>query len=181
MRFRLLSSACDLEQLTISWSHCVPTSCWIFGPTCGEEDGRYSTSWICSYILSFASYLCDATWMVIISHFCCLILQLGLSEKEVFNHDFELALSDPSDANTNSTTLLSDDTDDKLKGNSNQETGASNHREYEASLGFPWNHLPFCLVHKSYISDTYLTKDWKTLQIFFLITRLVLDFSMHLA
>lgn len=75
--------------------------------------------------------------MVVISYFCCLILQLGLSEKEVFSHDFELALSDPSDANTNSTTLLSDDTDDKLKGNSNQETGASNHREYEASLGFP--------------------------------------------
>ncbi|OAY81172.1 Two-component response regulator-like PRR1 [Ananas comosus] len=74
---------------------------------------------------------------------------LGLSEKEVFNHDFELALSDPSDANANSTTLLSDDTDDKLKGNSNQETGTSNHREYEASLDFSM-HLAYNSVALSY-------------------------------
>lgn len=40
--------------------------------------------------------------------------QLGLAEKDVVIHDFELALSDPSDAHTNSTIALSDDTDAKL-------------------------------------------------------------------
>ncbi|XP_073011957.1 two-component response regulator-like PRR1 [Typha latifolia] len=56
---------------------------------------------------------------------------LGLSEKDIFNHDFELALSDPSDANTNSTTLLSDDTDDKPRENAYKEMSNSNQREYE--------------------------------------------------
>ncbi|KAF0931598.1 hypothetical protein E2562_005563 [Oryza meyeriana var. granulata] len=56
---------------------------------------------------------------------------LGLSEKNFFNDNFELALSEPSDANTNSTTLLSDDTDDKPKENINQETSTSNQHEYE--------------------------------------------------
>lgn len=38
---------------------------------------------------------------------------LGLAEKDVVIHDFELALSDPSDAHTNSTIALSNDTDAK--------------------------------------------------------------------
>lgn len=40
---------------------------------------------------------------------CC---QLGLAEKKILNFDFDLATSDLSDRNTNSTTFLSDDTDD---------------------------------------------------------------------
>jgi hypothetical protein len=58
-----------------------------------------------------------------------------LPEKNFFNDNFELVLSEPSDANTNSTTLLSDETDDTPKENMNQETGTSNQREYEVTLG----------------------------------------------
>ncbi|KAF8692860.1 hypothetical protein HU200_039217 [Digitaria exilis] len=58
---------------------------------------------------------------------------LGLPEKNFFNDNFELVLSEPSDANTNSTTLLSDETDDRPKENTNQETGTSNQREYESN------------------------------------------------
>nr|AQR58514.1 TOC1-like protein [Bambusa tulda] len=58
---------------------------------------------------------------------------LGLPEKNFFNDNFELVLSDPSDANTNSTTLLSDDTDDKPKENTRQETSTLNQREYESN------------------------------------------------
>jgi pseudo-response regulator 1 len=54
-----------------------------------------------------------------------------LPEKNFFNDNFELVLSEPSDANTNSTTLLSDETDDRPKGNTNQETGTSKQLEYE--------------------------------------------------
>lgn len=38
---------------------------------------------------------------------------MGLAEKNILNCDFDLGASDPSDANTNSTTLFSDDTDEK--------------------------------------------------------------------
>ncbi|XP_047328422.1 two-component response regulator-like APRR1 [Impatiens glandulifera] len=38
---------------------------------------------------------------------------IGLAEKNILNCDFDLVASDPSDANTNSTTLFSDDTDEK--------------------------------------------------------------------
>ncbi|XP_020404463.1 two-component response regulator-like PRR1 [Zea mays] len=58
---------------------------------------------------------------------------LGLPEKNFFNDNFELVLSEPSDANTNSTTLLSDETDDRPKGNTNQETGTSKQLEYESN------------------------------------------------
>ncbi|XP_029116549.1 two-component response regulator-like PRR1 isoform X2 [Elaeis guineensis] len=58
---------------------------------------------------------------------------LRLSEKDVFSHDFELTLSDPSDANTNSTTLFSDDTDDKTRKARCPETRVSNHCEYESN------------------------------------------------
>ncbi|RCV07340.1 hypothetical protein SETIT_1G236100v2 [Setaria italica] len=58
---------------------------------------------------------------------------LGLPEKNFFNDNFELVLSEPSDANTNSTTLLSDETDDRPKENMNQETGTSNQREHESN------------------------------------------------
>lgn len=58
-----------------------------------------------------------------------------MPEKNFFNDNFELVLSEPSDANTNSTTLLSDETDDRPKENMNQETGTSNQREYEVTFG----------------------------------------------
>ncbi|KAL1373261.1 hypothetical protein HN51_003248 [Arachis hypogaea] len=50
---------------------------------------------------------------------------LGLVENNILNYDFDLVVSDPSDANTNSTTLFSDDTDDKSKRSSNPEAGIS--------------------------------------------------------
>ncbi|KAL8123585.1 two-component response regulator-like APRR1 [Apium graveolens] len=42
---------------------------------------------------------------------------LGLPEKNIVNYDFDPVASDPSDANTNSTTLFSDDTDDRSRKN----------------------------------------------------------------
>ncbi|XP_073119230.1 two-component response regulator-like APRR1 isoform X2 [Henckelia pumila] len=56
---------------------------------------------------------------------------LGLAEKNIVNCDLDLVASDPSDANTNSATLFSDDTDDRsLKGN-NPEFCVSTHQEEE--------------------------------------------------
>ena len=60
--------------------------------------------------------------------------QLGLVEKNILNYDFDLVASDPSDANTNSTTLFSDDTDDKSKRNTNPETGLSVQQEEEVNV-----------------------------------------------
>ncbi|XP_043806610.1 two-component response regulator-like APRR1 isoform X2 [Manihot esculenta] len=57
---------------------------------------------------------------------------LGLAEKNILNYDFDLVASDPSDANTNSTTLFSDDTDDKSRKCTNPETGVSTHQEDES-------------------------------------------------
>ncbi|PON70353.1 Two-component response regulator [Trema orientale] len=54
---------------------------------------------------------------------------LGLAEKNILNYEFDLVASDPSDANTNSTTLFSDDTDDKSRKNTNPEMGMSAHQE----------------------------------------------------
>ena len=42
----------------------------------------------------------------------CLFWQLGLAEKNMLSYEFDLVGSDPSDPNTNSTNLFSDDTDD---------------------------------------------------------------------
>lgn len=42
--------------------------------------------------------------------------------------------SDPSDANTNSTTLFSDDTDERSRKSSNPEMGVSTHQEDEVSI-----------------------------------------------
>ncbi|KAL3513143.1 hypothetical protein ACH5RR_025860 [Cinchona calisaya] len=56
---------------------------------------------------------------------------LGLAEKNILNYDFDLVISDPSDANTNSTTLFSDDTDDKSRKSVNPEACASTHQEEE--------------------------------------------------
>lgn len=46
---------------------------------------------------------------------------LGLAEKNILSYDFDMVASDPSDANTNSTTLFSDDTDDRSKRSTNPE------------------------------------------------------------
>lgn len=46
---------------------------------------------------------------------------LGLTEKQILNFDFDLATSDLSDRNTNSTTFLSDDTDDNTHRSINPE------------------------------------------------------------
>ncbi|PKA66208.1 Two-component response regulator-like PRR1 [Apostasia shenzhenica] len=59
---------------------------------------------------------------------------LGLTEKEMFNLDNELVLSDPSDANTNSTTLLSEDTDD-MNRTVHQEVTLLDQREHESIMG----------------------------------------------
>lgn len=69
--------------------------------------------------------------------FLCLRWQLGLAEKNILNYDFDLVASDPSDANTNSTTLFSDDTDDRSHRSTNPEMGLSAHQEDEVSV--PWN------------------------------------------
>ncbi|XP_077253883.1 CCT motif -containing response regulator protein [Tasmannia lanceolata] len=57
---------------------------------------------------------------------------LGLAEKNILNYDFDLVASDPSDANTNSTTLFSDDTDEKSRKTTLPETSMSNHKGYES-------------------------------------------------
>ena len=64
----------------------------------------------------------------------CLCWQLGLVENNILNYDFDLVASDPSDANTNSTTLFSDDTDDKSRRSSNPEAGMSIQQEQEVNV-----------------------------------------------
>uniref|UniRef100_A0A5B7AT70 Pseudo-response regulator 1 n=1 Tax=Davidia involucrata TaxID=16924 RepID=A0A5B7AT70_DAVIN len=58
---------------------------------------------------------------------------LGLAEKNILNYDFDLVASDPSDANTNSTTLFSDDTDDKSRKSANPEMCMSTRQEDESN------------------------------------------------
>ncbi|XP_006354770.1 two-component response regulator-like APRR1 [Solanum tuberosum] len=57
---------------------------------------------------------------------------LGLSEKNILSYDFNLVVSEPSDHNTNSTTLLSDDTDDKSRKCINPEMCPSTMLQEEA-------------------------------------------------
>ncbi|TXG51704.1 hypothetical protein EZV62_024228 [Acer yangbiense] len=59
---------------------------------------------------------------------------LGLAEKNILSYDFDLVASDPSDANTNSTTIFSDDTDDKSRKSTNPELGMATHQENEVSI-----------------------------------------------
>uniref|UniRef100_A0A6N2LGW3 Uncharacterized protein n=1 Tax=Salix viminalis TaxID=40686 RepID=A0A6N2LGW3_SALVM len=51
------------------------------------------------------------------------LIQRGLVEKDILNYDFDLVASDHSDANTNSTTLFSDDTNDWSRRSTNPEIG----------------------------------------------------------
>ncbi|KAJ4969789.1 hypothetical protein NE237_002888 [Protea cynaroides] len=59
---------------------------------------------------------------------------LGLAEKNILNYDFDLVGSDPSDSNTNSTTMFSDDTDDKSRRSALPEMTVSNHQEDECYM-----------------------------------------------
>lgn len=59
-------------------------------------------------------------------------VQLGLAEKNILNYDFDLVESEHSDPNTNSTTLLSDDTDDKSWKCVNREMCLSTMQQEEA-------------------------------------------------
>ncbi|PSR95791.1 Two-component response regulator-like [Actinidia chinensis var. chinensis] len=59
---------------------------------------------------------------------------LGLADKNILNYDFDVVASDPSDANTNSTTLFSDDTDDKSRKSANPEMCLSIHQEDEVNV-----------------------------------------------
>ncbi|CAA7022489.1 unnamed protein product [Microthlaspi erraticum] len=56
---------------------------------------------------------------------------LGLAEKNMLSYDFDLAGSDPSDQNTNSTNLFSDDTDDRSLRSNNLQRGALSQQENE--------------------------------------------------
>ncbi|KAE8720470.1 hypothetical protein F3Y22_tig00019423pilonHSYRG00029 [Hibiscus syriacus] len=57
--------------------------------------------------------------------------ELGLAKRSILNYDFDLVASDPSDANTNSTTLFSDDTADRSRKITNPEMGVPIHQEEE--------------------------------------------------
>ncbi|KAL2516033.1 two-component response regulator-like APRR1 [Forsythia ovata] len=58
-------------------------------------------------------------------------IPLGLAEKNILNYDFDTVASDPSDANTNSATLFSDDADEKSR--KRAEARASTNQEDEMS------------------------------------------------
>ncbi|KAK4427888.1 Two-component response regulator-like APRR1 [Sesamum alatum] len=58
---------------------------------------------------------------------------LGLVEKNIVSYDFDVVVSDHSDANTNSTTLFSDDTDDKSRNSTNPEMCVSTYPEDETN------------------------------------------------
>lgn len=60
---------------------------------------------------------------------------LGLTEKNILNYDFDPVGSDHSDANTNSTTLFSDDTDKKSKKYAYLEISLSTREEHESHGG----------------------------------------------
>ncbi|KAK8559991.1 hypothetical protein V6N13_061391 [Hibiscus sabdariffa] len=82
--------------------------------------------------------------------------ELGLVEKNILNCEFDLVASDPSDANTNSTTLFSDDTDDRSWKSSNPEMGVSTHQEDEsaaATVEPPQTDSPECRPDVPGISD----------------------------
>ncbi|MCD7447517.1 Tor complex Tor2 interacting protein 1 [Datura stramonium] len=57
---------------------------------------------------------------------------LSLAEKNILSYDFDLAVSEPSNPNTNSTTLFSDDTDDKSWKSVNPEMCPSTMLQEEA-------------------------------------------------
>ncbi|GAB4845429.1 Tor complex Tor2 interacting protein 1 [Ancistrocladus abbreviatus] len=73
---------------------------------------------------------------------------LGLAEKNILNYDFDLAASDPSDANTNSTTLFSDDTDDKSRKSVNPDMSLPTNPEDETNNASQEPAVPDSLDHQ---------------------------------
>ena len=59
----------------------------------------------------------------------CLFWQLGLAEKNMLSYEFDLVGSDPSDPNTNSTNLFSDDTDERSIRSTNPQRGSHQEKE----------------------------------------------------
>lgn len=62
------------------------------------------------------------------------VWQLGIAEKNFVNYDLDPVATEPSDANTNSTALFSDDTDDKSHKSNNLEMAMSVLQEDEVSV-----------------------------------------------
>jgi len=71
------------------------------------------------------------------------------------NFDFDLVASEPSDANTNSTTLFSDDADDKSKKNANPELCMSTHHEEEVNVVERQ-----IMVTEILLKNLYLVHEW---------------------
>ncbi|KAI9174019.1 hypothetical protein LWI28_010418 [Acer negundo] len=82
---------------------------------------------------------------------------LGLAEKNILSYDFDLVASDPSDANTNSTTIFSDDSDDKSRKSINPELGMATHQGNESAVATavepPQTHVCEYRPHVPFISD----------------------------
>ncbi|KAI7740987.1 hypothetical protein M8C21_026328 [Ambrosia artemisiifolia] len=74
---------------------------------------------------------------------------LGLAEKNIMNCEFDPVQSDHSEANTNSTTLFSDDTDDKSHKTSNPEVSVSIPQENETNAVTPHSLVNIPLVNLS--------------------------------
>ncbi|KAG2263635.1 hypothetical protein Bca52824_070714 [Brassica carinata] len=60
---------------------------------------------------------------------------LGLAEKNMLSYEFDLVGSDPSDPNTNSTNLFSDDTDDRSIRSTNPQRGSHQEKEWPVATG----------------------------------------------
>ncbi|KAJ4900317.1 Two-component response regulator-like APRR1 [Raphanus sativus] len=60
---------------------------------------------------------------------------LGLAEKNMLSYEFDLVGSDPSDPNTNSTNLFSDDTDDRSIRSTNPQRGNHQEKEWPVATG----------------------------------------------
>lgn len=90
-----------------------------------------------SFLLSLTDYL--SVFLKVFTHAMIASvqffhLQLGLVEKNIVSYDFDLVASDHSDANSNSTTLFSDDTDDKSRKPVNPEICVSPCQEDEVNF-----------------------------------------------
>ncbi|RID72357.1 hypothetical protein BRARA_C04252 [Brassica rapa] len=60
---------------------------------------------------------------------------LGLAEKNMLSYEFDLVGSDPSDPNTNSTNLFSDDTDERSIRSTNPQRGSHQEKEWPVPTG----------------------------------------------
>ncbi|CAN1795649.1 Two-component response regulator-like APRR1 [Linum perenne] len=67
---------------------------------------------------------------------------LGLAEKNLLNYELDPVVSDPSDATTSSTTLFSDDTNDKSRKDNHPDTVTSTLLDNEPLHENPWEYRP---------------------------------------